>query len=359
MRSNFRWLAAGAAIALFAFLAFRAFGPGLAEQAFGRIADNTLGVDASEELPDGLHVYLCGTGSPIPDPGRAGPCIGVLAGERAFVFDVGSGSVRRLMRMGFPMARLEAAHLTHLHSDHIDGLGELFMQAWIAGGLDAPLPVVGPVGTGEVVDGFNASYRIDDGYRIAHHGEEVANPGGSGGAAVEFDATDGAVRILTDADGLRISAIAVDHAPASPAYAYRIDYGGRSVAISGDTGPGSGFASLAEGADLMLHDALNRDLVARMATAARANGDDRIAKIFDDIQDYHASPREAAETAEEAGVGELVLYHIVPPLPSALLNDLFLGDAAAAFAGDITIGVDGMLFSLPAGGDDIQSRRMR
>ena len=100
----------------------------IAQRLFDRALDQTVGVDQSAKLADGIHVYICGSGSPMPDAARAGPCIGVLAGQQAFVFDTGSGSIRKLGRMGFSMPKLQAAFLTHLHSDHIDGLGELLLQ---------------------------------------------------------------------------------------------------------------------------------------------------------------------------------------------------------------------------------------
>ena len=111
----------------------------LAQRAFDKAIADNVGVDRSADLPDGIHVYVCGSGSPMPDADRAGPCLAVLAGRQGFVFDAGSGSIRKLGRMGFPMDRLQGAYLTHLHSDHIDGLGELLLQAWIAGSRGTPM----------------------------------------------------------------------------------------------------------------------------------------------------------------------------------------------------------------------------
>jgi ribonuclease Z len=73
-----------------------------------------------------------------------------------------------------------------------------------------------------------------------------------------------------------------------------------------------------------------------------------IAKITADIPGYHSSPEDAAKTASGAGVKQLVLYHITPPIPNPLLNNMYLGDAGKYYKGPITIGEDGMLFSLPA-----------
>src|SRR6056297_2331916 len=74
---------------------------------FTRVVEHRLSQSVPATLPDGLHVFLCGTGSPMPDNRRAGPCIGVLAGQRAYVVDAGSGGPRQLARMGFPIGALE------------------------------------------------------------------------------------------------------------------------------------------------------------------------------------------------------------------------------------------------------------
>ena len=127
--------------------------------------------DLVQELPDGLHVALCGAGSPLPDPDRSGPCTAVVAGRQLFVVDSGAGSSRVLSRMRIPQAKIDAIFLTHFHSDHIDGLGELLMQRWAGGGHSTPVPLYGPSGVGQVARGFDVAYRLDDGYlrvRRAH-----------------------------------------------------------------------------------------------------------------------------------------------------------------------------------------------
>ncbi len=312
--------------------------------------------ETAASLPDGLHVFLCGTGSPMPDDRRAGPCIGILAGQRAFVVDAGSGGPRRLARMGFPVGALEGILLSHLHSDHIDALGELIMLDWVGReGRRAPLPVTGPRGTRDVVAGFNAAYRIDSGYRIAHHGEAVAPPSGIGGLAREIVMPEGRDTVtLLDDEYLRITAIRADHAPVEPAFGYRFDYRGRSVAISGDTVFHEGFVAASSGVDLMLHEALQPAMVKVMGAAMSRNGRDNTARILNDILDYHATPVDAARAAREAGAASLVLYHIVPPLPLDAFNAAFLGDAAKAFVGPLRIGRDGQRISLPAGGRAIE-----
>ena len=321
----------------------------LAQKAFSRALDTSVGIDQSATFADGLHLYVCGSGSPMPDAERAGPCLAVLAGKQAFVFDAGSGSIRKLMRMGYPMPRIEAAFLTHLHSDHIDGLGELLLQAWVGGGRAAPLPVLGPPGTDAVIAGLRSVYQIDEGFRVAHHGPKVVNPAGYGGAAQIITLPDGAdSKIVYDKAGVRITAIRVNHAPIAPAFGYRIDYKGRSIALSGDTVYSPGFVAAAKGADLMLHEALNKPMVAALGAKLAERGQANNAQIMHDIQNYHASPEDAARAAREAGVRALVLYHLVPAPPVRLIEPLFLGKAPEIFPGT-RLARDGMLIHLPAG----------
>ena len=64
--------------------------------------------DLIQELPDGLHVALCGAGSPLPDPARSGPCTAVVAGGQLFIVDSGAGSSRILARMRIPQAKIAA-----------------------------------------------------------------------------------------------------------------------------------------------------------------------------------------------------------------------------------------------------------
>lgn len=342
-------------LAVAAFIGFNVFKKQIATRAFNSFVQNNVGFDRTAALPDGLHVYMCGTGSPLPDPTRDGPCIAVLAGDQGFVFDAGSGSVRNLGLMGFPAARLEAAFITHLHSDHIDSLGELLLQTWIGGGRDTPFPVYGPVGTAETVAGFNAAYRIDSGFRTAHHGEGVANPAGHGGDPREIILPAGAnaTQVVYERADITITAIRMAHEPVAPAFGYRVDYKDRSVSISGDTIYHQGFVDASEGVDIMFHEALDPEMVATIGAVLAERGQVAGAKIFADIPDYHATPEDAAKAAQAASAEQLVYYHTVPAIPVKLLESVFLGDAPDAFDGPMTISKDGMVFSLPAGTDKV------
>lgn len=349
----------GIAIALAAVLVV--FQRPIATAVLQTVAHKNAGRNILPDLPDGLHVALCGTGSPFPDPTRAGPCTAVIAGDRLFIVDTGEGSARNLGYMGLPASRIEAILLTHFHSDHIDGMGPFLLQRWGLGTFQTPTPVYGPPGVETVVDGFRAAYVLDFGYRVAHHSPKIMPPGGSGGKGMPFalQARDkDAPVVVLDDKGLKITAFRVDHAPIDPAVGYRFDYKGRSVVITGDTKKTPSVQAMSQGVDILVHEALQPKLVKLLEDefAQRAMGN--TAQIMRDILNYHTTPEEAASVAAAAGAKELVFNHIVPPLPFRYAYPAFVGDAADFFGGPITVGEDGMLFSLPAAGTTIRKSRL-
>lgn len=317
-----------------------------------RGVERNMTADAIAELPDGLHVGLCGAGAPMPAADRSGPCVVVIAGRRLFVIDAGTGGVRTLARMGFQPGQIERVLLTHFHSDHIDGLGEMMLQRWVGNANASPLPVHGPEGVQSVVDGFNTAYALDKGYRVAHHGEEVAPSTGFGGTAIQFALENGEATMLDDA-GLTIKAFAVEHTPVEPAVGYRISYKGRTAVISGDTKTSAAVERQAQGVDLLVHEALSPELVGLIGAAANKGGRANIAKIMRDILDYHTTPEQAAEIASRAKARFLLLYHIVPPLPLSALEGPFLGRSREIYQGPLSVGRDGDFVSMPAGSSDI------
>lgn len=314
-----------------------------------KVALSRLAADAVQELPDGLHVGLCGAGSPFPDDRRSGPCTLVLAGKRLFIFDAGSGASRNIGKMGFNQGTIDAIFLSHFHSDHIDGLGELMLQRWIGASNRQPVTLYGPGGVEQVVAGFSQAYQQDQHYRVAHHGDAFVPASGFGGKAQAFALEAGRSTLVLKDGTLEIRAFEVDHAPVHPAVGYRIDYQGRSVVLSGDTKKSAQVQAAAQGVDLLVHEALSPPMVRLLQDTASTVGRPHLQKIFGDIVDYHATPEQAAETARDAKVGYLLLNHIVPTLPPLPgMEQVFLGEAARIFAGPIKVGLDGDFVSLPA-----------
>ena len=329
----------------------------IAERLIASVLPKQMGGSQLEALEDGLHVALCGAGGPMPSPRASGPCVVVVAGDQLFLVDVGANGPRNFARLGYPLGGVEAVFLTHFHSDHIDGLGELATLRWATGDDLTPLNVHGPKGVEGVIAGFNAAYAADFTYRHDHHGDLVAPLSAAGLTAVPFTSPpDGELATVFSKDGLTVEALRVDHAPVSPAVGYRFTYGGRTLLISGDTAQSDNIRRFAEGIDLLVHEALSPEIIGMMEDTAKSLGNEILAKVMFDVPDYHASPREAAETARDAGVGHLLYYHVVPPIMVPGQETLWLNGAGDIFP-DYTVGYDGVSFSLPANSAEIIQTR--
>ncbi len=329
----------------------------IGERLFARGIETAVNRDDIAALPDGLHIAMCGTGSPIPDPSRAGPCTAVIAGSRIFIVDVGAAAARQLGSMGLPIGDVDAVFLTHYHSDHFDGLGELMLLRWTGSGSQTPLPIYGPPGVESLLAGLARAYAIDTTHRVAHHGEQVVPPSGQGGEARAFPMpAEDTMHTIYDEGGVRVQTFRVDHGPVRPAVGYRFDYGGRSVVISGDTARSEMVARACDGCDILVHEALNREMVEVARRQVEASGDTRLAQILDDIKNYHTGPVEAEEIAALGHARMLVLTHIVPAAPNRLIEAYFLRGTGEVFGGQIVLARDGMWFSLPADSDAIEQR---
>lgn len=349
------------AVALAAIIGFASFQRQAGAMMLGVALDERAGLDRTTALGDGLHVGLCGTGSPLPDPTRAGACTVIIAGKHIFVVDSGEGGARNIVLMGIPNGRIDGVFLAHFHSDHIDGLGPMMLLRWTGNGATSPLPIYGPPGVDRVVAGFDAAYALDSGYRTAHHGPVIAPPSGAGGVARPFAIPPRGSNdrvVVLDADGLRVSAFRVDHGPVDPAVGYRFDYKGRSVVVSGDTTTSPALVAAARGADLLVHEGLQPKLVKLVTAALTRRGITGTAQITRDILSYHASPEAVAREAQAAGVRFVVFSHVIPQMPSRMMYPAFLGDARRLYDGPIIVGEDGMLFSLRPGSRGVEFTRL-
>lgn len=178
-----------------------------------------------------LEITLLGTGSPIPDPDRAGPSTLVRAGAQAFLVDCGRGVLQRAAAVGVGAAGLSAVLLTHLHSDHIAELGDVLITSWVTNFAadPAPLPIIGPPGTAEVVEATLKAFGHDIGYRIAHHADLTTPP--------PIEVHEYTAGPAWDRDGVTIRVAPTDHRPVTPTIGFRIESDGASVVLAGDTVP--------------------------------------------------------------------------------------------------------------------------
>ncbi len=309
--------------------------------------DRIIEAPGSRFLDDGgLHLFLCGTGTPLSAGDRAGPCTAVLAGGRFFVVDTGPGSWANIAAGGLPTGRLSGILLTHFHSDHMAELGEAVTKSWIMG-RRGPLAVYGPPGVERVVCGFNDAYEADRRYRTAHHGAEHMPPEAGTMAPVRIECTGpDNDAIVLDEGGLKIIAFMVDHRPVSPAYGYRFEYKGKSAVISGDTVKCENLVKHSAGADVLVHEAIAGNLSLMAARRLKERGLLRLADMAEDAIEYHTLAVDAVSIARQAGVKKLVLTHLAPPVPTALpefaLRMLFLNSLGAEFDGPVIFGKDRM-----------------
>jgi ribonuclease Z len=195
-----------------------------------------------------LRVRLLGTnGGPTVNAQRLGISTLVEVGREKLVFDCGRGSPMGLSRLGIPVADVRKVFITHLHSDHVVGIPELYLFPWASTGRALPFEIWGPKGTKSMMDHLQQAFAFD--IRVRRDVDEKFSPEGI--RAIAHDIREG---VIYELNGAKVTAFLVDHGPVTPAFGYRVDYAGRSVVISGDTRPSENLVKFAQGADVVIHE---------------------------------------------------------------------------------------------------------
>ena len=241
---------------------------------------------------DTFKVTLLGTGGPPPIMERFGPCTLVEAGSEKFLFDAGRGALQRLFQLKIRFAEITGLFLTHLHSDHVVGIPDLWLTGWLNqawGGRQVPLPVWGPLGTKEMMFHLEKAYQFDIQIRTHYQKEGVKV------IAEEFNGG-----VVFEKNGLEIQAFLVDHGRIKPAYGYRIDFAGRSVVLSGDTRFNENVIQYSQGVDLLVHE------VVGMSNEFLQKSE--FGKI---IASNHTTPEKAGEVFSRAKPKLAVYTHIL------------------------------------------------
>jgi ribonuclease Z len=213
------------------------------------------GAVAESASPGNLKVILLGSGvGPRVDVQQFGASTLIEAGGERLLFDCGRGATIRLTQMGVPLGSIDRLFLTHLHSDHVIQIPDLLLTGWVGGGRRVPLEVWGPEGTRDMMEYMQRAFAFD--IHMRRDVDEKAP--GEGIKVVSHDIQQG---IVFDRKGVKVTAFLVDHGPVAPAFGYRVDYGGHSVVLSGDTRVSENLIRVAQGADVLVHEVLDADTV--------------------------------------------------------------------------------------------------
>jgi len=287
-----------------------------------------------EEAALDFSVVTLGTGSPPPVMRRFGPATLVQAGRETLLFDAGRGATQRLMQAGVRLGAIDGLFVTHLHSDHVVGIPDLWLMGWLPsayGGRSAPMRVWGPQGTKAMMTGLEQAYAWDIQARIAD--QKLAGEG------VATDTTEIQEGVVYERNGVKVTAFEVDHGPLlKPAFGYRVDYDGRSVLISGDTKFSENLIKFATGVDLLIHQvAMAKDELLRSSVMVRA------------ILDHHTKPDEAGVVFSRAKPKLAVFYHLVlqgtPQHPAPTEEDV-VAQTRKTYQGPLVVSEDLMRFNI-------------
>ena len=285
-----------------------------------------------------FDVVFLGTGSPLPSAERCGAGNVIAIDGANVLVDCGWGAARRLMPAGVMPGSIDIAIFTHMHTDHMTDFPDFLFLRW-TGGATRPLRVFGPEGTQEMVDGFLMALRRDIGFRLAHHANKL-HPDGIKIEVTEVSVSAKAETFLNVGD-LRVESFEVDHFPVVPAFGYRFTLGDRSVVLSGDTSFCESLLAASQGVDMLVCEALNLPMLEQRILALRAMGMTLQASLFEDIPSYHIATPDIARLAKSAGVGELVLSHVIPPITNeAAATKGFMQGMDEIFGGSIRVAQD-------------------
>ena len=282
-----------------------------------------------------IRITLLGTGVPQPSIERFGPSTLVEAGGEYFLFDCGRGVTQRLWQQKIELGKVNRLFLTHLHSDHTVGIADLWLTGWLPtafGRRNKPFQVWGPAGTTEMMQGLRMAYSWD--IRIRSHEINKADPGIM---VLTQTVKEG---VVYDQGGVKVTAFFVDHADfIDSAFGYRLDYGGHSVVISGDTRYNENLIKYAKGVDVLIHEvAVAKDEIIKKSAIARQ------------ILSYHTSPEQGGKVFSQVNPRLAVYSHIAMPVidPSILpptVDDIISG-TRKNYTGRLEVGEDLMVIDI-------------
>ena len=304
---------------------------------------------ASAVPQEATHLVLLGTqGGPNFNPERGEAANAVVVDGRAYLVDCGYGTLGALVRSGINFRNVGHIFLTHLHDDHTSDVAALLSHQWTGGRVD-PTLVFGPFGTNRLVAGALAFAEANTIIRLADEDRSVRPENIFEGRDIE--ATKTPTEVFAD-DRVTVSSVENTHFPESAkanfpyrAVSYRLDSNDRSITISGDTAYSENLVRLAEGSDVFVCETIEvatarENFERRVAAGAYADNHEG---IWQHIVETHSTTEDAGRMAAEAGVGTLVLSHIIPGSLMDVPDSLYLEGVRKHFDGEVIVGRDLMM----------------
>ena len=292
-----------------------------------------------------IRVTLLGTGTPLPSVERFGAATLVEAGGNYFLFDCGRGAAQRLWQLKIPLGKVNRLFLTHLHSDHVVGIPDVWllgMMPAVYGSRKTAFEVWGPNGTAEMMQGLRSAFSWDLKTRVAEYA-----PADSGTTVLATNIWEG---VIYEREGVKVTAFRVDHSYIiDSALGYRLDYQGRSVVISGDTRYSENLIRYAKNADLLIHEVIVvKEQVYANSTLAKR------------IVSFHTTPEQAGQVFSMVRPRLAVYSHIaIPPLdPTIPLPgpEEIIAQTRKKYAGPLEVGEDLMVIKI---GETLEVERPR
>lgn len=281
-----------------------------------------------------LKVTILGSGSgPRVNLQRFGPSILVETsmGDK-LLFDCGRGFAERLTEYGVSLGAVDKLFLTHLHSDHILSIPDLLLVGWLEG-RKTPLQVWGPAGTKSMMDYMGKTFAFD----IRVRGDFDDRLPKAGIRSSSTDIQEGAIY---EKNGVKVTAFLVDHGPVKPAFGYRVDYAGHSVAMSGDTRFSENLIQHSQAVDLLIHE------IARLNPPNPKQTEREHAQQEKIIRDLHTTADQTAVVFNRVKPRLAVYSHGGSPAD--------LAEARKTYSGPLEIGDDLMTIEI---GDRIEVKR--